>query len=415
MLVRDRWCQGVLVTQTGHGSGPQMLRLMNCAAVLSAIRATGTARVTDLIRATGLSRPTVSAAVSTLMADGWVEETEAPDPDLPRMGRPARVLRFRADARYVLGIDVGPHKIYCVVADLSGTVVSHARRDVDGPRTHAQLLEQVKATMRRALDAVPVPSSALAAVGIGTPGVVDDQRGAVVQAPSIPGWSSLELGGLFRRSVECSVRVENDVNLAVMAERWNGAGGAAENLILVQWGARVGAAVLVHGQLHRGAHGAAGELGFLELDEEPRGVQPDGLGPLESAAGTAWILRRAVSLGFDDGADAAAVLTAAADGEPRALQAVEEACAQLSRGLASFVSAIDPELVIIGGSIALAGDAVLASMRRHLGRRALVTPRLELSQLGDDAVALGAVRLALADAERRLLDVYAAPSSAEQV
>ncbi|SDU76730.1 ROK family protein [Jiangella alkaliphila] len=223
--------------------------------------------------------------------------------------------------------------------------------------THAQLLEQVTATMRQALDAVPVPSTALAAVGIGTPGVVDEQRGAVVQAPSIPGWSSLELGGLFRRSVECSVRVENDVNLAVMAERWNGAGGAAENLILVQWGARVGAAVLVHGELHRGAHGAAG-------------------------------------------------------GEARALQAVDEACARLSRGLASFVSAIDPELVIIGGSVALAGDAVLDSLRRHLTRRALVTPRLELSQLGDDAVALGAVRLALSDAERRLLDVYTAAGRA---
>ncbi|WP_116950065.1 ROK family transcriptional regulator [Jiangella endophytica] len=386
---------------------------MNCAAVLSAIRAAGTARVTDLIRATGLSRPTVSAAVSTLMADGWVEETEAPEPDLPRMGRPARVLRFRADARYVLGIDVGPHKIYCAVADLSGTVVSRVRRDVDEASSHAQLLEQVEATMGQALAAVPVASSTLAAVGIGTPGIVDEQRGAVVQAPSIPGWSSLELGGLFRRNVECSVRVENDVNLAVMAERWNGVGGDAENLILVQWGARVGAAVLVHGELHRGAHGAAGELGFLELEEEPEGVQPDGLGPLESAAGTAWILRRARSLGFD-GADAAAVLAAAAAGDARAVQAVDEACARLSRGLASFVSAIDPELVIIGGSVALAGDAMLAGLRRHLSRRALVTPRLELSQLGDDAVALGAVRLALSDAERRLLDVYTAAPPADQ-
>jgi predicted NBD/HSP70 family sugar kinase len=77
------------------------------------------------------------------------------------------------------------------------------------------------------------------------------------------------------------------------------------------------------------------------------------------------------------------------------------------------VSAIDPELVIIGGSVALAGDAVLDSLRRHLTRRALVTPRLELSQLGDDAVALGAVRLALSDAERRLLDVYTAAPQAD--
>ncbi|TDD71083.1 ROK family transcriptional regulator [Jiangella aurantiaca] len=386
---------------------------MNCAAVLSAIRAAGTARVTELVQATSLSRPTVTAAVSTLMADGWVEETEAPDLDLPRMGRPARVLRFRADAWHVLGIDVGPHKIYCAVADLSGRVVAHARRDVTAASTHAELLDQVEATMRTALDQVPITAADVAAVGIGTPGIVDDRRGAVVQAPSVPGWSSLELASLFRRGLDCPVRVENDVNLAVMAERWNGTAGDAENLILVQWGARIGAAVLVDGQLHRGAHGAAGEIGFLELEEEPQGVQADGLGPLESAVGTAWILRRARSLGDDESSDAAAVLAAAAGGDPRALQAVDEACARLARGLASFVSAIDPELVVIGGSITLAGDVILAGLRRHLGSRTLVEPRLELSRLGDDAVALGAVRLALADAERRLLDVYATPLPVE--
>ncbi|WP_232286372.1 ROK family transcriptional regulator [Saccharomonospora azurea] len=364
------------------------------------------------MRATGLSRPTVSAAISTLMADGWVEETEAADVGSPRMGRPARVLRFRADARHVLGVDVGPHKIHCAVADLNGTVVSQIRREVTESDTPAVLLGRVEDTMQRVLDAVPVPRSSLAAVGIGTPGIVD-RRGAVLQAPSVPGWDSLELGSLLSRIAPCPVHTENDVNLAVLAERWQGAGDDADDLILVQWGVRVGAAILVNGQLHRGAHGAAGEIGFVELDTEPQGVQADGLGPLESAVGTDWILRRAHDLG-DASPDAAAVLRAADGGDPRALQVLDEACDRLARGLASFVSAIDPELVILGGTITLAGDAVLAGMRRHLTRRALVMPRLALSRLGDDAVALGAVRVALADAQRRLLDVYATASPVEQ-
>jgi predicted NBD/HSP70 family sugar kinase len=179
-----------------------------------------------------------------------------------------------------------------------------------------------------------------------------------------------------------------------------------ENLLLVQWGSRVGAAVLVEGQLHRGAHGAAGEIGFVDLEEEPQGVQAEGYGPLESAAGTTWILRRAQSLGDHESADATAVLMAAAREDSRALQVIDEACERMARGLAAFVAAIDPELVIIGGGIVLAGDAVLDGLRRHLTMRALVVPRLELSRLGDDAVALGAVRVALADAERLLLDVY---------
>lgn len=394
--------------QTRLGGRPQVLRLMNCAAVLSAIRQAGTARVTELVRATGLSRPTVTAAVSTLIADGWVEQTEDLEIDLPRMGRPARVLRFRANARHVLGIDVGPHRVLCAVADLSGTVIARVCRNVAAAGTHVDLLDVVEATVNEALKEAAVQRSALAAVGVGTPGIVDPERGAVVRAPSVPGWDCLELGSLLRRSVDCPVQVENDVNLAVMAERWHGAGSRAADLLLLQWGSRVGAAVLVQGKLHRGAHGAAGEIGFVDLAEEPQGVQAEGHGPLESMAGTGWILRRARSLGDRESSDAAAVLTAASGGDPRALQVIDEACARMARGLASFVAAIDPELVIVGGGIVLAGDTVLDCLRRHLARRALVVPRLELSRLGDDAVALGAVQLALADAER-LLDIYTTP------
>lgn len=399
------------MTQPGPSGGPQMLRLMNCAAVLSAIRDAGTARVTELMRATGLSRPTVTAAVSTLVEDGLVEEAEALELDQPRMGRPPRVLRFRAEARYVLGIDVGPNRVFCTVADLNGTVVASGRRDVTAAGARTKLLERVEATMRDVLAEAAVPPSALAAVGVGTPGIVDPRRGTVVRAPSVPGWDSLELGSLLRDSVNCPVHVENDVNLAVMAERWRGAGSQADDLLLVQWGSRVGAAVLVRGQLHPGAHGAAGEIGFVDLEEQPQGVQAYGHGPLESAVGTASMLRRARHLGDDESQDAAAVLIAAGEGDARALQVLDEACALMARGLAAFVMAIDPELVIVGGEIILAGDAVLDALRRHLARRVLVAPPIELSRLGDDAVALGAVRLALTDAQQRLLDPYTAPSA----
>lgn len=107
-------------------------------------------------------------------------------------------------------------------------------------------------------------------------------------------------------------------------------------------------------------------------------------------------------MGDNDSADAVAVIKAAAGGDSVALTAIDEACARFARGLAPFLAAVDPELVIVGGSIALAGDVVLESIRRHLTGRLLVMPRLELSSLGDNTVALGAIRLALADVEERL-------------
>jgi predicted NBD/HSP70 family sugar kinase len=343
-----------------------------------------------------------------------VEETEDDETGPPRMGRPARVLRFRDNARHVLGIDVGPHKTYCAVADFNGTVITHVRREVPGSISHAELLQHVKRTIELALDEAGVHSSSLAAVGVGSPGIVDERRGAIVQAPSVPGWNSLELARWLRMSIDCPVHIDNDVNLAVMAEQWNGAGSDTDNLVLVQWGARVGAAVLMDGRLHRGAHGAAGEIGFVDLDAEPQGVQPDGLGPLEAGVGTTAIIQRARRLGDTTSPDAVTILTAAAAGDELALKVIDDVCAQFARGFAPFLAAIDPDLVILGGGITLAGDAVLAGVQRHLSQRALAVPRLELSALGDDAVALGAVRLAAADAEHRLLDSYMSPDGAGQ-
>lgn len=388
------------------GAGPHQLRIMNRAVVLGAIRRAGTARVTELVEATGLSRPTVAGAVSTLLDDGWVEELGPPEPG-GRLGRPARVLRFRANARHVLGVDVGPHKVYGVVADLDGTVVGRARRDIAELRSHVDLLRHVDQVVAEALEAAAVPASSLVTVGVGTPGIVDED-GTVVQAPSLPGWSRLALGSWLGRSIACPVFVENDVNLAVLAERSVGIGRDADSMVLVQWGARVGAAVLVHGRVHRGAHGAAGEIGFVDLEAEPTGVQPQGLGPLEASVGTDWILHQARKLGARNGQTAADVLAAAADRDPIALEVVDEACARFARGLAPFLAAIDPELVVLGGVVTLAGDAVLSSVRRHLARRALVVPRIELSALGDDAVALGAVRLALDQVELQLPEIETA-------
>jgi predicted NBD/HSP70 family sugar kinase len=390
------------------GGGPQRLRRLNCAAVLGAIREAGVARVTELVRTTGLSRPTVAAAVATLINDGWIEETDPSDLQLPRMGRPARLLRFRAEARHVLGVDVGPHKVQCAVADLNGTVVAQCRRDVADLRSGADLLAHVESAIDEVLARAQVTASRLIDVAVGTPGVVDERHGAIVQAPAVPGWHDVDIPGRLRDTVSCPVRVENDVNLAVMAERWLGAGNDVDSMVLVHWGTRIGAAVFLNGHLHRGAHGAAGEIGFVDVDAPPRSVlHAGGLGPFEATAGSAWIVNRARELGDTSSPDAATVLTAAASGDQRAVRVVDEACARFVRVLAAFLAAVDPELVVIGGAATLAGDVLLDSMRRHLEPRVLIAPRLGLSALGEDAVALGAVRLALGEAERHVIDMYA--------
>jgi predicted NBD/HSP70 family sugar kinase len=187
--------------------------------------------------------------------------------------------------------------------------------------------------------------------------------------------------------------------------------------VFILWGERVGAGVLIGGQLHRGAANAAGEIGFLSLDAGTT-AEPDGLGrgPFERLVVADAIVEAARAAAARQGGelarllaeaperlDAEAVFAAAAHGDPVAVEVVQTIAARFARGLAPVLLVLDPDLVVIGAGLSRAGDALLAAIEACVRPLTLVPPKLELSSLGDEAVTLGAVELALADAQRRLL------------
>jgi predicted NBD/HSP70 family sugar kinase len=415
---------------SAHG-GPPLLRQINSAHVVAALRGAGPLSLSDLAARTGLSRPTVGQVVEQLHAGGllaWVE----PGQDGPaRTGRPARLVRFRSEAAHVVGIDIGRHKALVTVADLAGTVVAQHREDASGASSSADLLTVLRTAARGALADAGIRRTDVASVAAGTPGLVDWPRGAVMLAPGLPGWK-IELARELRRSFRCPVQVENDANLAALAERRHGLARDAHTLVFIYWGERVGAGVLIGDQLHRGAANAAGEIGFLALDAGATAV-PDqlGRGPFERMVGAEAIVeagRDAAArhggplaglglTGSDPGGDsrvdsrgAEAVFAAAAQGDPAGVEAVHTIARRFARGLAPVLLVLDPDLVVIGAGVSRAGSALLAAIRDSVGPLTLVPPRLELSRLGDEAVALGAVELALADAETRLLPVPGYPA-----
>ena len=412
-------------------SGPHALRLINATAVLSALRAAGPSRIADLMQTTGLSRPAVTRAVEVLSGHGWVADAD-PDAtdDEPRrshLGRPAAMLRFRAEAGHVLGIDVGPHKILAMVADLDGTVVAERRFDAHalsgGEAVLAAILDVTAEVCRR------IPAGSLMSATVGTPGLVDPGTGMVSFAPSIPGWARIPIGATLHDRLACPVTVHNDVNLAVLAERWRGSAESAGTLVFLQWGARVGTGIMIDGRLHAGAARAAGELGFLNLDAEPdpqgtpQSTDGEGtartptMGPFERQVGAAAIIDLAIAEAERHGDtgllalmkaaqphdDATALFEAAAAGSGLAQTIIDTICARLARGLAAVYLVLDPELVVIGGGLSRAGDQLLTAIERHLRPRTLVPPRLALSALGDTAVAIGALRSALDDVDERVL------------
>ncbi|OEU94476.1 transcriptional regulator [Streptomyces abyssalis] len=377
------------------GRDPSLLRRINSTAVLRVLRSEfGRAplTLTDLAQATELSRPTVEGVVEGLVEAGLAEESPGGTEHAARRGRPARRFRFRAEAGHALGVEIGSHRTAAVLADLTGGFTGTVTHDVDEEAGAEERLAQAHGTVAELLDASGVGCRSLRAVGVGTPGIVDAD-GTVRLSTALPGWTGLQLGERLREAFNCPVLVENDANAGVVAERWQGAAAGAEDVVMVLVGLSPGAGSLIGGRLHRGFGGAAGEIGALHLlgreatPERLLSTTGEPLHPLDETA-------------------VARVFALARAGDERAERAMERFVQRLVHDVAALVLALDPELVVIGGW-ASGLDDVLEPLRGELQRYCLRPPRVALSELGEAAVATGALRLALDEVESELFSVNA--------
>ncbi|MFH8222204.1 ROK family protein [Streptomyces sp. NPDC018057] len=372
------------------GGDPSLLRRINSAVVLHALRATDCATLTEITRVTGLSRPTVEGVVEDLMEAGLVAEKAAEEGAARRQGRPARRYRFRAEAGHLLGLEIGPHRVAALLSDLDGRVLGAQAKEVGKTADADERLERLRTAVAELLRRAGVPRSSLRAVGVGTPGIVE-AGGIVRLGTALPGWTGLNLGERLSRSFRCPVLVENDANAAAVAEHWKGAATDSDDVVFVLAGLSPGAGSLIGGRLHRGFGGAAGEIGALHL--LGRGVTPETLlsttdqplHPLDEQA-------------------VAAVFAQARKGDQQAVAAMDRFIQRLVHDVAALVLALDPELVVVGGWAA-GLDGVLEPLRGELARYCLRTPQVTLSMLGEAAVATGALRLALDHVEEELFAV----------
>ncbi|MDT0446426.1 ROK family protein [Streptomyces johnsoniae] len=373
------------------GGDPSLLRKINSAAVLRALRAADSCSLTDLARATGLSRPTLDVVLEGLAEAGLVAESGAAGAaEGRRPGRPARRFRFRAEAGRLLGIEIGARRLSAVLADLAGHRLGSVAREVPTRATAETRLAGVRAVAAELLAQCEVDTGTLRAVGVGSPGIVVAD-GSVGLCTALPGWTGLPLGERLAAAFGCPVLVENDANAAVLAERWVGAATGADNVVMVLAGLSPGAGSLIDGRLHRGHGGAAGEIGALHLlgrqatPERLLSTSGEPLDPLDEQA-------------------VARVFAAARGGDRRAGAAVGRFVERLVHDVAALVLALDPELVVIGGWAA-GLDGLVDPLRHELERYCLRTPRVVASALGGAAVATGALRLALDRVEEELFAV----------
>lgn len=250
----------------------------------------------------------------------------------------------------------------------------------------------------RLVTAADLSAGVLDVAVAGVPGVVEAPSARIGLADNIPGLEGFAVGPELEARLGVPVAVENDVNLAAIGERSRGVAQGVEDFVFLSVGTGLGAGIVLHGELHRGHHGAAGEIDFAlgAGHEDERDDDPSAIGVSAYAAALAAKGRLATSLAPPF--DARTIFGAARAGDTLALAVVEEEARRIARHVLPIAAVADVELIVLGGGIGANGDLLLAPVREQLARRLPYPPRLEVSSLGDAAVLTGALAFGLRSA-----------------
>ena len=359
---------------------------------------------TDAMAATGLTRATVLARADDLVELGWLHEVDDPRPAGEQAkGRPARRYAFVPRAGYVLGIDAGQHRVTACVADLRGTVLARTERSQRDDEDAEARVALTREAVAESLGAVGADESAVLVTVVGIPAPADERGFSPAGQDGF--WSRMNAGLATALAAGRTVIVDNDANLAAIAEGSVGAGVGASSFVTLLSGERFGAGLVVDGSLLRGRHGGAGELHVLDLVE---GVgSADGLGSLarawareavETGDVPAGSVMRRRALAAPELVD---VVEAARAGEDAAVAIVDRLGERLARVAAVLTGLLDVERIIVAGALAQAAGPIVESAAAKLPRHTdLPVPELVTSALGADSVTLGAVNQGVAMVRR---------------
>ena len=352
----------------------------------------------QLAASTGLARSTVAARVDALLRLGLV----TPYGDgRSTGGRPPSLLAVNTRARVVLAVDLGATHARAAVADLSGELLAEERADLDiadGPEAVLTWVEQVGHELLRRSHR---PPSDLAAVGIGLPGPVEHSTGRAINPPIMPGWDRYDVPARIQQAFAVPVLVDNDVNIMALGER-HAQFPDAQDLVFIKVSTGIGAGIVAGGELQRGAQGTAGDVGHIRVGRPSDAVCRCGnIGCLEALAAGPAIARALREEGIEV-ADTAALVERVRSGDVAAIRAVRQAGRDLGDVLAMIVNFINPSVVVVGGTLAAAGEQFVAGIREVVYGRSLPLAtehlRIVTSVTGERSGVLGAAAMAISHA-----------------
>ena len=364
----------------------QVMRAHNRAVVLDVVRRSGPLARTDVARRTALAKPTVSAIVDELLADGLVHEVGI-GKSTAAGGRPPTYLDFDARREAYVGVHVGVYDTAVAVADGRGTVVAQRSRPsaIGSPTKDALAKAQVRKKVVRHATVV-------------VPGLVDRASGVCTLAPNLE-WRDVPITQSFGDALEVPVSAWNSTQASAFAEARQGVALDAGTFVWLYVGSGVGSAIVQDGKLVTGTRGFAGEIGHCRVADDGPRCHCGKHGCLEVYTSADAIARHARDAGVPSRARTPRltdVIRAASEGHAGARRVLEDAGHMLGLGVSYLVSILNPELVVVGGEVAPAGELLLEPLRGALAQDALEAEQVPVvaSGLEGDAAVAGAALLA---------------------
>lgn len=384
--------------------GVRRVRQANLSRTLNLIHREGSISRAAIARATGLSATTVSLLVNVLLESGIVHESGTGESS---GGRPPILVAFNYSFRYLLGLDMGATHLTLVLMNLSGEVAARRYQRFDVAHQPAATVAAILALVNETMTAATQPLSNVLGLGIAVPAPLEGEHLDRPAGTILPVWEGFDLIGALQQSLTLPIYVENDANAGAIAEKWWGHCTEYNNMAYIKLGTGVGGGLITNGAIYRGDGGTAGEIGHIPINLDGPPCRCGKRGCLESYVGAPALVARVAQMRHEAHPDEPpaeletihAIIEAAHAGDLQCREVLEQAGRYLGIGISNLLNLLNPGLIVLGGELAEAGhfflEAVRSSVRERAMHKAAEEAQISFSDLGNDAIAIGAATVVL--------------------
>ena len=382
-------------TAAGVPAIPSLMRQINERRVIDTLRSNGVLHAAEIARHIGLSRTTTAEILRDLVDFNLIREVEPGESDSKR----ARlVYEAISDLKVSLAIDIGTRFIRASIGDLNLVTRSEVSISVNSLKL-SDLTKTIHQAVDKALKESGFKLKDVAAITVGTPGVVDQKTGIVSIAGTIGSLDDVNLADLIKTEFGIYPTVENDINLVTVGEQSAGHGVGIDNFAVLSVGSGLGSGIVLNGKLHRGHRGAAGEVFYVPFgdphDTHRSATNPSGDRIAEITRELAKKFKKSTLV---EPYSTIEILKAAKDGDPLGRAVIELEAERIALYVAAISAIVDVELVVLSGGIGRQADFFIAPIRKLVNEILPFPPKIEVSKLGESGILVGALQIATAQA-----------------